>query len=537
MLKFNNDNIFTGYLKQLLHSFNLPKIKVYTEEQRKYHEEYLKDTTKQERIEALKREIEALDYEIAHDQSRPDIDELIATRNTFKKDLAEELLATPELNVLESCYRNDIQKYSEYDSKTNKIAAIDYPQFMRYIPYIKDGKIQIYAPKIITNSNGIQEVSYSENDWMPCHFDFGETHWDVHKNKAGLFVPQNYVYNLKIRNYTKNLRIQNNTYDSYTHEYLGDFLRFHRDYKHLDLMPLYNCFSNRVCPRLKKSIIISKPNGENNTVGYTAEFNTNDKHYKIYMVPVKLFKKYTIAIDSSEAVEMCCGLYGQYEYDNSYDDLFRLTYKCFSDMQFKTPVLYDKIQNLNSLTKLTDVTELAQHEQDLKLFIKLPANNTSSIVILEGDYCSYNDSILTDTGRLINHSIINFEGDYQTLHDKLITPLQLLKFNTGESYPFADRLVEYLVGNAITFDDEIGDNIKRAKIAAIKNNKGTKMINDEVWENPLQFIFYNYMNKNYTDEKTNHDVLGYVDKDIEKLYTCPSGTISNMNIYDEWEDK
>lgn len=556
MFKFNSENIFTGYIKQLLASFNLPKYHVYTAEQQKYHEKYIAAQTNidalNHRIEELNKKLESLDPEST------EYKQLIAEGSKIREEMLAAkniLLGTPEKDVLISTVRQEVPNYA------NGGNALEYVSYMRYIPYIKDGQIQIYAPTIktktettIIDGKEITEdktvIQYSDNDWKPYHAAYGSEHYKVHNKNANIHTPKGYTYNLKIRNYTKNLKIQNNVYDSYTHEYLGDYLRFQRDYRNINLMPLYNCFSNTLCPRLNISFdvvedVIDSATNKVTKKGYVAKFDTRETNYKIYMIPIKLFQKYTIAIDCFTDVEVCCGFYGKYQYGSAYDTIAEDTYKCFNSMLFNKPVLYDPAAGLKKYLDPRHPLEIAQHESDLKLFIKLPISNKSSIVILEGDYTEYTPSTIIkysptkDDDFIVvnNHTQVNFDGDLDENIKHLVTPLQLLAQNTGISYPFADRLIEYLVGNAVTPVDDISDNIKRAK--KVINAKTNALRDDEgVWEEIMQLILYNYASNNF-NVRLNHDILGYVDKDTESYSNgsvSQPETISNADIYDNWED-
>ena len=556
MFKFNSENIFTGYIKQLLTSFNLPKYHVYTSEQQKYHEKYIAAQNSidalNHRIEELNKELESLDPESA------EYKQLIAEGSKIREEILAAkniLLGTPEKDVLISTVRQEVPNYA------NGGNALEYVSYMRYIPYIKDGQIQIYAPTIktktettIIDGKEITEdktvIQYSDNDWKSYHAAYGSEHYKVHNKNANIHTPKGYTYNLKIRNYTKNLKIQNNVYDSYTHEYLGDYLRFQRDYRNINLMPLYNCFSNTLCPRLNINFDVVEDviDGATNKVtkkGYVAKFDTRETNYKIYMIPIKLFQKYTIAIDCFTDVEVCCGFYGKYQYGSAYDTVAEDTYRCFNSLLFNKPVLYDPMVGLKKYLDPRHPLEIAQHETDLKLFIKLPISNKSSIVILEGDYTEYTPSTIIkyspakDDDFIVvnNHTQVNFDGDLDENIKHLVTPLQLLAQNTGISYPFADRLIEYLVGNAVTPVDDISDNIKRAK--KVINAKTNALHDDEgVWEEIMQLILYNYASNNF-NVRINHDILGYVDKDTESYSNgsvSQPETISNADIYDNWED-
>jgi hypothetical protein len=163
MFKFNSDNIFTGYIKQLLHDFNLPKYRVYTKEQSNYAENYnshieeaalkkfYEDGTKlafhhaqltKFLEKAQDNNITALEEEINEKLNKVSDDIENLSLETIRNNLLQK--ATPELNVIETVYRKKEVVYPDtIDDENNN--AIIYPLRMRYVPYIKDGKIQEYV--------------------------------------------------------------------------------------------------------------------------------------------------------------------------------------------------------------------------------------------------------------------------------------------------------------------------------------------------------------------------------------------------------
>lgn len=90
--------------------------------------------------------------------------------------------------------------------------------------------------------------------------------------------------------------------------------------------------------------------------------------------------------------------------------------------------------------------------------------------------------------------------------------------------------MEYLTDNAITDDDEIQDNIIRAQRAmsyALTEDSeaseqqlySVKFESEGVWEAKMRPMLYDSMQiDRYNGNDKNHDVLGYVDKDVETYY-------------------
>lgn len=503
MFKYNNNHIFTGYLKQFLSTFNLPTCKIYTTEYAKYVAEH------------------------GHGQEDPRV---LTSFNTLGEDT----------------------KYV-------------------HINYLKNNSLYSY----FINTPSIDNARAVWRQIPGIHYDSTKT----------------------IRGFTKTLNSPGISYDTKTHEYLGDYLRFLRDYNGVNLMSLYNCYNDKVCNNLYFPFTVNNK---------SVLFNSQDANYRIYAIPVKLFAEYTIAIDSNQGIELFCGLYNtKLDVTDQAINFAKKTYTKINKTLFNQPELFSKlsldnwmpetdfIQSGNKTEIRSDIFtrwELLSREHDLKLFIKVPASCRSTITILEGDYRAFNSCLYdtTEAGELTykrNHTILNFNtakkdakvrGDEIDLNNykfKPISKLQLLAINTGESYPFADRLVEYLSGSVITPVDEIHDNIMRVQ-RVMRNNKHYSKI-EGLWENKIQNILYDYTmcsgpmdlvticdNKNcefylkevskdhicktkqvlkdrrqgyhhrlgHNSKSTQFDILGYADKDVEKIYASWKKANDNVQV-------
>lgn len=421
MIKFNSNPVIVGYIKQLLHSFNLPIVPVYTNQETK-------------------------------------------------------------------------------DIRSNSV-------------YIKDDFFQIYTDGKWKKLEGIDCI----NKTNP-------------KNSLERRTSIPYVFNQAYRGFTKNLEIKNDLYDSYTHQYLGNYLRFLRDYKKVDLMSLYNCFNNEIPTNFR--LVQEKQ----------FEFDSSDSNYIIYAVPVKFGKTYTISIDCFTGLEVYCGLYDGVPASNSYYEELQSKwentvdipyYKFFNETSFRDPSLF-------KVGHLSDRSDETRYEPNLKLFLKVPFTCTSSIVILEGNYKGFNDSALIshpeqdseDASQLFKHIQNTALNTYMVGEEPRtdfsdfnpLSSLQLLRFNSGSFYPFADRLIEYLVENAISPLTDIDSDIyKVQQLLLLRKDLEAKPVNDQPIRNKNIALDNHYDTNNYIESIKNR--LDEIQTELDDPTTTPERAV------------
>lgn len=356
-------------------------------------------------------------------------------------------------------------------------------QTVREDDYIINGHQYVYYPNVIRCTSSGKLSSDASYDIIGS-YTFGE------------YIPK----------MTYRYMSSHSFYDSETHYHLGKYLRMYRDCLGIDLMPFYNCFSNR----FSNSIRI--------TEGHVV--STKSTAYKCALVPIKLNKKYTICIDCPSTLKISpvylnsqqfVSFYTEQNEYNLTDILCDPAYSnqiTQSSTSFKQPIHYSlNIQQIpDDLLNL-----LKQYEDYLYLVIQFPFNVESSLCVLEGDYsATYQRKFYSVEGL---YKLNNAEQD-----NLFLSTLQLMQMSDGQQLPYSPRLVEYLLNNVVTPQDDFWKNVYRVQEvlgfpATYSNMKG-------VWDVVLRAnLFRTSMYYPYTKKL---DLTGYYDKDVENQYQYSS---------------
>ena len=143
---------------------------------------------------------------------------------------------------------------------------------VRDFDYIIEGRLYVYKCEIIKCTKS----GYIVTGFKNVKFD---------SDRATYRVITEYYFGDKNDKLCTNYISNSEGYDSLTHERLGKYLRSLRDMYDLNLMPLYNCFSNK---------ILQVHHISNSGIERTsADYNT-----KVYKVPIRFNTDYTICMDN-----------------------------------------------------------------------------------------------------------------------------------------------------------------------------------------------------------------------------------------------
>ena len=274
--------------------------------------------------------------------------------------------------------------------------------------------------------------------------------------------------------------------------------------------------------------------------------------YKVVAVPIKFDTTYTIAVDADNIVSLRGLIYGDngmiqditVNKKNSKSTVYYsdyLSYSCATlpYSHFREPFTY-RVDLASNNVALDDSikTALYTRQKDLKLILQIPSNSSSSIVVLEGDYTKNNQTEVTQgsvvfdrdpiTGETIDSRELNKLYDTDTIPEdtcclKHSDNLSLLYYNTGVSYAFSDRLIEYLLLNVVTQHENLSTNISRVQLSlkniypSYRSRLSSKESRLGVWDETIPKYIRSYIFDNRHKMDSPFDQDGYINKDVEQL--------------------
>lgn len=359
--------------------------------------------------------------------------------------------------------------------------------------------------------------------------------FDPDNFSSQLTIISPYKFDSSYPGFTSTYSSINDGYDSKTHYYLGNYLRCIRDLHDINLMPFYNCYNGEYVTDIfintstttTKAVDDSGNETEVTTINHNIiQSDPNVRGKKVISIPVKFGETYSIFIDCSTQVEIMCGFYGNKGYISPTQT---------PAVEIKTENKYASLRYTSFRDGFTYTTPKPEkstypYTRFFRMFIQLPLNTESSIVVLEGDYTTKNTAYGTYTYNEEEKQLAIDISDFPTKvkqNQTLLSDLSLTQIASTVSYAFSDRLIEYLTYNVITGEETITQNISRVQQyasslinAKLNHTEPFNMLSStpDVWDTKLQTYLFNLAKESkYIQNKL--DLTGYVDKDVEQVIT------------------
>lgn len=308
-------------------------------------------------------------------------------------------------------------------------------------------------------------------------------------------------------------------YDSYTHEYLGLYLKWLRNKTGLNIMPLYNQFSNRYTDKIR--LDSDSTTKKLKVVPVDMDANVTSRPY-VALVPLSFDTVYTVAYESVFPTKVYPVLFGTNLLTNHHNlqdrtstELAYMTQLLDFKPMFRNQSFFDKpfkvmVPSLSAEEYVTSTGEpvnLFPWERYLYLAIEMSHNNRTSIAVVEGDHVSHQVSTV------FSAEGITTKVSEDAISDLSSGKLSLLQINDHKIHPFSDKLIEYLCGNTIDIREEISENV--VKVQELLGQTKDPYLN---WNRSIQTeIFLKYHRTRTKQKPAAFDVLGYVDSDIENV--------------------
>ena len=341
-----------------------------------------------------------------------------------------------------------------------------------------------------------------------------------------------YVFGEVYRSFTGTFESKYEWYDAETHKYLGKYLRMLRDFKHINLMYMYNCatpleYKNiriNTIP-MRDEAVLQEWNHPFMDVTLDTKFDANDG-YKVITCPIIYDQDYTIYINSSLPIKMCAiyfdGINSIFDYpvDNSF------LYK--NSTTFSTPIHYCCKQSVKNAAD-------SIYRNLLTLIIQVP-KKCNNIVVLEGNYLNTR-IINTEEGNQLTQNIFGFkEGQSIANIDNnemdILCPAisNLTRTLQNKMAAFDLELIPHLLYHIIEPNDEISENIARVQEFISSYNffklygiRYTIPYKRGIWDNNLRKFIYDLMfngikrNGIIVIDKKPFNTAGYIDRDVEEI--------------------